>query len=59
MPALSITIVNATDLRETEFFGSKQDPYVIIQTDCGTRKTTTHMDGGRNPSICFLLCLDS
>lgn len=59
MPALSITIVNATDLRETEFFGSKQDPYVIVQTDCDTRKTTTHMDGGRNPSICFLLCLDS
>ena len=51
MPVLTLTIVNATDLRETEFFGSKQDPYVIVQTDCDTRKTNTHMDGGRNPGM--------
>ena len=49
MPALNITIVSASDLRETEFFGSKQDPFVIIQTDCDNCKTNTHMDGGKNP----------
>ena len=49
MPALNITIVSASDLRETEFFGSKQDPFVIIQTDCDNCKTATHMDGGKNP----------
>ena len=51
MPALNITIVSASDIRETEFFGSKQDPYVIIQTDCDNCKTATHMDGGKNPGI--------
>lgn len=49
MPALNITIVNATDLRETEFLGNKQDPYVIIRSDCEECKTVTHMDGGKNP----------
>ena len=51
MPALNITIVSASELRETEFFGSKQDPFVIIQTDCDNCKTNTHMDGGKNPSL--------
>ena len=51
MPALNITIVNATDLRETEFLGNKQDPYVIIRSDCEECKTVTHMDGGKNPGL--------
>ena len=51
MPALNITIVNATDLRETEFLGNKQDPYVIIRSDCENCKTVTHMDGGKNPGL--------
>lgn len=49
MPSLSITVINAFDLRETEFFGSRQDPYVIVRSDVDTRQTGVHMDGGRNP----------
>ena len=51
MPALNITVVNASDLRETEFLGNKQDPYVIIRSDCEDCKTATHMVGGKNPSL--------
>ena len=51
MPALSITVVNASDLRETEFLGNKQDPYVKISSDCDNCKTVTHIDGGKNPSV--------
>lgn len=49
MPSLNITVINAFDLRETEFFGSKQDPYVIVRSDMDTRQTRVNMDGGRNP----------
>ena len=41
--------INAFDLRETEFYGSKQDPYVIVRSDMDTRQTRVNMDGGRNP----------
>ena len=46
MPSLNITVINAFDLRETEFFGSKQDPYVIVRSDMDTRQTRVNMDGG-------------
>lgn len=49
MPSLNITVINAFDLRETEFFGSRQDPYVIVRSDMDTRQTRVNMDGGRNP----------
>ena len=50
MVTLTITILEATDLRETELLG-KQDPYVEIKTDNETRNTTVKQNAGRNAGM--------
>ena len=50
MVSIVITIMEATNLRETEFLG-KQDPYVEIQTSDTVRATSVKQNAGRNAGI--------
>ena len=48
MPQLLIQIIDAQNIADTEIIG-KQDPYVVIRTDCDRQETFVCKDGGRNP----------
>lgn len=50
MVSLVITVMEATNLRETEFLG-KQDPYVEIRTDDAVRNTTVKQNAGTNAGM--------
>lgn len=49
MPEVIITFVDASGLKETELLGT-QDPFVVVRTDCDTKQTSVHTNGGKNPS---------
>ena len=50
MPYFTVNILEASGLKETELLG-KQDPYVEIRTNADRKFTSTHHNGGKNPSI--------
>ena len=49
MPEVIVTFVDANGLKETEFLGT-QDPFVVVRSDCDTKQTSVHSNGGKNPS---------
>ena len=44
MPEVIITFVDASGLKETELLG-RQDPFVVVRTDCDTKQTSVHTNG--------------
>ena len=50
MSYFTVNVLEATGLKETEVLG-KQDPYVEIRTNSDRKYTSTHQNGGKNPSM--------
>lgn len=45
-----VIVKNASDLASIQLFGT-QDPYVEVTTSSDKKRTQTHNNGGKNPSI--------
>lgn len=56
MPQLLIQIIDAQNIADTEII-TKQDPYVVIRTDCDRQETFVCKDGGRNPRFSLVLII--
>ena len=54
MPEVIITFVDASGLKETELLG-RQDPFVVVRTDCDNKQTSVHTNGGKNTSCHFII----
>ena len=57
MPQIHIAVIDAKNMKDTEFIG-RQDPYVEIRTNSEVKRTSTKYEAGKNARSCVTVFFD-